>query len=176
MSKQVPWDVIPENSGIVLPEQLYKLEIDQMEETATSTGKYMIKGTFKVLEPEAQKGLLYFENFVSGQDGDLNADDPKTWANAVGAKIWKQVIDKAGVPKSGGVDLVCSQAKGQQVLAEIGVEVEQKEGKYKGTERNRARRWYRVGERPVGGASGAAAAVAGSKPAGSPPPFRPGQV
>ena len=51
-----------------------------------------------------------------------------------------------------------------------------KEGKYKGTERNRARRWYRVGERPVGGASGAAAAVAGSKPAGSPPPFRPGQV
>ena len=105
MSKQVPWDVIPENSGIVLPEQLYKLEIDQMEETSTSTGKYMIKGTFKVLEPEAQKGLLYFENFVIGQDGDLNADDPKTWANAVGAKIWKQVIDKAGVPKSGGSEV-----------------------------------------------------------------------
>ena len=30
MSKQVPWDVIPENTGVVLPEQLYKLEIDNM--------------------------------------------------------------------------------------------------------------------------------------------------
>jgi hypothetical protein len=174
MSKQVPWDVIPENTGIVLPEQLYKLEIDNMEETASGGGKYMIKGTFKVLEPEAQKGLLYFENFVIGSDDDLGADDPKTWANAVGAKIWKQVIDKAGVPKTGAVDLVCSQAKGQQVLAEIGIEVEQKEGKYKGTERNRARRWYRVGERPVGGAPVSAAAAVG-KPA-TPPPFRPGQV
>ena len=86
-----------------------------------------------MLEPEAQKGLLYFENFVIGSDDDLGADDLKTWANAVGAKIWKQVIDKAGVPKTGAVDLVCSQAKGQQVLAEIGIEVEQKEGKYKGT-------------------------------------------
>ena len=87
MSKQVPWDVIPENTGIVLPEQLYKLEIDNMEETASGGGKYMIKGTFKVLEPEAQKGLLYFENFVIGSDDDLGADDPKTWANAVGGRI-----------------------------------------------------------------------------------------
>ena len=78
------------------------------------------------------------------------------------------------MPKTGAVDLVCSQAKGQQVLAEIGIEVEQKEGKYKGTERNRARRWYRVGERPVGGAPVSAAAAVG-KPA-TPPPFRPGQV
>jgi len=176
MSKQVPWDVIPDNTGVVLPEQLYKLEIDSMEETQSSTGKYMIKGTFKVLEPDAQKGLLYFEQFVIGQDGDLQAEDPKTWANAVGAKIWKQVIDKAGVPKSGDVEQVCMAAKGQQVLAELGIEVEQKEGKYKGTERNRARRWYRIGERPVGGATGAAAAANGNAKAGSPPPFRPGQV
>jgi hypothetical protein len=174
MSKQVPWDVIPDNQGVVLTAGIKKLEIDAFEETNSSTGKYMIKATFKVLEPANEAGLLYFDQFVIGSDSDLGAEDPNTWAQAVGAKIFKQVVDKAAVPRKDSVEATCIAAKGCQVLADIDIEVETKNEKYKGKERNRARKWFRVGERPVG-----TVAMPNGAPAAAPafqPAFRPGQA
>ena len=69
MSKQVPWDVIPKTPGLCCRSSCTKLEIDNMEETASGGGKHD-QGHVQVLEPEAQKGLLYFENFVIGSDDD----------------------------------------------------------------------------------------------------------
>lgn len=172
MSTSVPWDIIPDDQGVILSSGLKKLAIDNMEETSSNNGKYMIKAVFKVMEPANEEGLLYFDRFVIGSNEDLGAKDPETWAKAMGAKIFKQVMEKAGVPRKNTVEEMCHAARGCQVLADIGIEVETKEGKYKGKERNRARKWYRVGERPVDGVQAPVATAAG----GFTPAFRPGQV
>ena len=56
MSKQVPWDVIPENTGVVLPEQLVQARNRQHGGDGERGGKYMIKGTFKCSSRRLRRG------------------------------------------------------------------------------------------------------------------------
>ena len=171
MSKNVPWDSVPDNLGNVLDTNLYKFEIEQMEETATKeAAKYMIKATYVVVEPEGDKGRLMFDNFVIGTNDDPSADDPKSWTG-ISAARWKDVLVKANVPTKGTTEEVCFAAKGAQFLADVVQEVDNKPGQYQGTVRNKIKKTYRVGERTVGGA-GVAMANAASAPQAR--PFRPG--
>lgn len=167
MSKQVPWDAIPDSVGNVLPTGMYKLEVEEMLESESKKGKYMLKATFRVLEPVEQAGMVVFDNYTIGSDNDPGGDDPKSWEGIAAAR-WKDVIKKSATAQRPTVEETCHAAKGMQFLADVTVEVE-KEGEYKGRERNRIKKTYRVGEAtiPVAGANHNAGG-------GTVRPFRPG--
>lgn len=153
MSKTIPWDVIPDNIGSVVPTGTYKLEVDQMSEEQTrEKGKYMIKATFRVVEPEAEAGQNIFDNYVIGSDEDPLAEDPKTWGGIAAAR-YKDIINKAGVQRKNTVEETCMAAKGAMFIADVTQEEDKSEGKYKGQVRNRIKKTYRIGERPVVGAT-----------------------
>ena len=166
MSKQVPWDAIPDSIGQVLPTDTYKFEIEDMAESESTTKKYMLKSTYRVVEgPHA--GMVVFDNYCIGTDVDPQADDPKSWEGVAAAR-WKDILKKAAVPQKGTVEEACVAARGQQFVADVDQETETKEGPYKGKIRNRIKRTYRIGEKSAG-TSGPATLQASAASA-----FRPG--
>lgn len=168
MSKIIPWDAIPDSVGNVLPAALYKFEVDEMVETESKKGKYMIKATYRVMEPAAQAGMVLFDNYAIGTDTDPAGDDPKSWEGIAAAR-WKDVIKKSSTPQRPTVEETCHAAKGMQFLADVHVTVD-KDGEYKGRERNNIRKTYRIGEASVPNNANHPGASGGSVRT-----FRPGQ-
>lgn len=168
MSKHIPWEVIPESVGGVLPTGLYKFEIEALEEVQSSKERYMIKGTFRVLEPKSEEGMVLFDNYAIGNAGDPQADDPKSW-EGVAASRFKDLIKKAGVQQHPTVEATCVAARGALFLGDVSQETEQQDGPYKGQVRNRLRKTYRVGEKDV-------APPASMQRAAGVMPFRPGRA
>ena len=170
MSKVIPWDAIPDSIGGVLPTNTYKFEIETLEEVQSSKERYMIKGTFRVLEPKSEAGMVLFDNYAIGNEKDPQADDPKSWEGIAAARF-KDVINKAGVRRATTVEETCVLAQGALFIGDVVQETETQEGPYKGQIRNRLKKTYRVGEKD------ATSAMPNARPVGAAAvPFRPGRV
>ena len=170
MSKIIPWDVIPESVGTLLPTGLYKFEIESLEEVQSSKERYMINGTFRVLEPRSEVGMVLYDHYAIGTETDPQADDPKSW-EGVAATRFKDLIKKAACEQKPTVEATITAAHGAQFIGDVVQETETKEGPYKGKVRNRLARVYRIGEKDAGTVT-----MNHSTKTPSVSPFRPGFV
>lgn len=168
-SKMVPWDAIPDSVGNVLPTNTYKFEIETLEEVQSSKERYMIKGTYRVLEPKSEAGMVLFDNYAIGNEQDPQGDDPKSWEGIAAARF-KDLIKKSGVTQHKTVEETCTAARGNMFIGEVTQETEMKEGPYKGQVRNRLKKVYRVGEKDAAQSG----VVSGGAKSGA--TFRPGRV
>lgn len=158
---------VPDSSTV--PDNGYILEIHKVEPSTTKTGKKSYKAQLKVVEGK-YKGAMLFENFTIGNDEDPEAEEPDTWNASMGAKQFKQMVEKSGVDLDDDADEedVCNALKGARVYA-IVTEVTQTEGEYKGMTSNRVARngWYGADEKhpESAGGGGKEKAKVKSKPA-----------
>src|SRR6266850_6682810 len=105
---------VPESSTV--PDGGYVLDIHKVEPATTGTGKKSYKAQLKVVEPKKYKGSMLFENFTIGSDEDPDADEQDTWDTSMGAKQFKQMVEKAGVDLGDqDEDDLCAELKGNQV-------------------------------------------------------------
>jgi hypothetical protein len=167
--KQIPWDVISESIGTVLPTNTYKFEIEVLEEAQSAKERYMLKGTYRVVEPRSEAGMVLYDYYALGTEHDPQADDPKSWEGIAAARF-KDLIKKANVAQKPTVEETCASARGAQFIGDVTQEVDQADGPYKGTTRNRLKKLYRVGEKDAAQDGNLA------RPTASVSPFRPGKV
>jgi len=170
MSKQIPWDVIPDATGALLPTGLYKFEIEQMEEVQSQKERYMINGTYRVVEPQSEAGMVLYDHYAIGNELDPQGDDPKSW-EGVAAVRFKDLIKKASVAQKPTVEETIVAARGARFIGDVVQETETKEGPYKGKVRNKLSRVYRVGEKDAMSGSNSTPTTAAFAS-----PFRPGFV
>ena len=139
------WGEIPDSN--VLPDGVYELQIESLEDTTSGSGKRMFKCCLRVTEPKEWANHPHFENFVIGSDDDPDGAQPETRKRSLGAITLKKMLSKAGVPLD---RMVCQNAVGQRVVCNIIQTIETKEGQYKGQARNKITRWYAAGEAATG--------------------------
>lgn len=169
MSKMIPWDAIPDAVGNVLPTATYKFEIETLEETQSSKERYMLKGTYRVVEPTTEAGMVLYDYYAIGTEHDPQGDDPKSWEGIAAARF-KDLVKKANVQQKATVEDTCVAARGATFIGDVTQEVDQSEGQYKGSIRNRLKKLYQVGTKDA--TNGAAA----GRPTAPVTPFRPGKV
>lgn len=132
----------------VVPEGMYLCRIVKIVEKHSKTGKLMICPQFAIMEPKTMKGQTIFENYVLGSDEDPDANDPATFKSSIGARNYKTLLKKAGVPVAPNDDSedIAQKAAGQEILLSV-QQTEQAEGPYKGQIQNRISAYYEPGER-----------------------------
>ena len=160
--------------GITLPPGNVVFRLESLDDSeATSTGKYQIKATLRVVEPTDLGDSPFFERFVIGTDTDLAADDPLSW-RGFAAQRYRDMVLKMGMALTGTIEGDAAILTGQIVGATIKNEVQaatNRDGsanRYAGNIQARVGSWFRVGERVVGDApsnGGAAPAPAAPAPA-----------
>lgn len=155
--------IIPD-LGVQLPPGNALLKIEALDDNEeTSTGKYQIKATLRVLEPTEFADQPFFERFVIGTDTDPGADDPNSW-RGFAAQRYRDMLLKAGVSLTGTIEGDAAVAKDQPVGVIIENEVQgatNRDGtpnRYAGRVQARVKSFFRPGEKSTG--NGAAPAVA----------------
>jgi hypothetical protein len=140
-----PWDDIPDSN--VFPAMTGRFTWDKLEDGhSQSTNKRMFKANFICMEPEMYAGMYHTENYVVGNDENLNGIIPGT----MGARSMKSALAAAQVPKSNDPAQLCAvvtQSK-PQLLLSLSLS-KQETGEYAGREQNRVTSYNKVGERPV---------------------------
>lgn len=162
--------------GVVVDDGAYQLDIEEIVEQPSSSGKLMYAGAFRTVDGPGPNGTPLYENYVVGSDDDPQAEDPETWKKSVGAQLLKACLSKAQVPIYDDLDESLLAAKGQQFIAIVVKETEEKEGPYKGRVRNRIRGYYTIGEKvpgPIAGGGRGPAAAARQAAAAAAPAARP---
>lgn len=142
-------DEVPE-AGSLLPNDFYKVRVETLELKDSKGGKAMIKATFRVVEPRAFKNVPYYENYTIGSDDDPQVEDPKTWKETIGAKLFKLMLNKAQVPMEKRLAKQFRMAEGKELV----VSISQKPDK-NGKPQNNIASYFKVGERESGGQSAA---------------------
>ncbi len=161
------WDEIPDMN--VLPGGTLHFNVDELTDDESSSGKRMFRARFSVVLPVEFAGMVHFENYVTGSDEAPKALLPGSF----GTRNMKAMMKAAQVPPNNDVALLCAGAANTQFLAKVS-QVEEKEGDYKGTLRNRINAYFRIGERQVeidvvkGTGAAAAAPVAVASPVVAP--------
>lgn len=95
MDDTINWDAVPETTQ--LPQGMYRLEIEALDEAESSNGKVMFKVTFRVVEGTHEGAPLY-DNYVIGSDDDPQAERQETRDKAIGMRTMKRLFKAAGVP------------------------------------------------------------------------------
>lgn len=170
MSKVIPWDCIPDNVGNVLPTNTYKFEVEMLEEAQSKNETYMIKGTFRVVEPKGEAGMVLYDYYAIGTKDDAQANDPKSWEGIAAARF-KDLIKKSGTAQKATVEETCAAARGAQFIGDVTQEIDQQEGPYKGQTRNRLKKLYQLGTKDAGNDGNLA-----GRPTATVSPFRPGKA
>lgn len=161
MSRLIPFGNVPDSN--VFPDGIFRLKIEKIEAVMTKeregkASKLMYKTTSKVVEPKAHAGLLYFDQFVIGTEDDPEAEELLTWQTSFGARNFKKLCAKTGVPMADEEDeeSYLNNLKGAEYLATIvqkiepdkkninGVEVD---NPYKGQVRNNTTAYWAIGEK-----------------------------
>jgi len=159
-----PWDDIAD--GNVFESGVYRFEIAAFDDGKANNGKRMPKARFSCIEPPMCKGMAYFEQFVVGTDEEPDEIVPGT----MGARSMKAVFKAAQVPKNNNFAELLAGCIGNQLLIQLS-KYEERDGEYKGMQRNRATGFYKIGERDVGfTADGKKGGGGASSPKPSAPP------
>lgn len=141
---------VPDNA--LLPDNLYLLEVEDLEATESKAGKFMYKATYRVVEGD-YTGVPLFDYFAIGTDDDKQAQAQATWNASPAARRLKRLFKSCMVP-IGSVPTMVETAKGQRFSARIGQEADRStDPKYAGTPKNKIIAMYSVGAAPVSGAS-----------------------
>ena len=142
-----PWDDIPD-SGL-LPEGIFQMRGEKLEEGMTGTGKKRISLQAIVEQPEDMAGMRMFENFTIGSAEDLLAKNIATWKKSVGMSILKNDVCKAAnIPPSNEIAVIAAAFAGSMFVVDAIIQT-QEGGDWHGTKRNKFQ-YYKVGERAVG--------------------------
>ena len=172
-----PWDEIPDMN--VLPGGTLHFNLDELTDDVSSSGKRMFRARFSAIAPTECAGMAHFENYVTGSDEAPMAILPGSF----GTRNFKAMMKAAQIPPNNDVGMLCANATNAQFLAKVS-QIEEKEGDYKGSLRNRINAYFRIGERQVeldkvkgaGGLVGTAVAVGPVATQGPPAPVVPAQV
>ena len=162
-----PWDDIPDTN--VFPDGIFEFEWDSLDDGyAQTSGKRMFKARFACVQPAEFKGMGLFENYVTGNDEVLQG----IVAGAMGTRAMKAALKAAQVPANNDIANLCHSVKGSKLLMKI-VQIEEKDGDYKGQLRNKVVACFKIGTRSVEvakkpGARGAMQAPTVSAPAPAP--------
>lgn len=159
-------------SGVKLPNDLYRVKIEHLEEKAASTGKAMIVATLRVVNHAKFTGAMHIENFTIGTDDDPTVDDPQTWTKTVGASRFKTMLKKAKVRMEANLAKQFRVAEGAELVIDTLQEVDDgsKNPKYKGNVNVRITAFYEIGERQAGSKSAPQAPQTIRRAAPPPPP------
>lgn len=170
MAKIYDPNIIPD-LGAHLPPGAALIRIESLlDDEATSTGKYQIIGTLRIIEPADMADQPTYERFVIGTDKDPAADDPNSW-KGFAAQRYRDLLLKAGVAPTGNTDKDNSAAVGQIVGIEVVHEVQpdlnrdKTPNKYAGQIQARIKSYFRQGEKATGPVPVAGVPPAGAKPA-----------
>lgn len=169
MDQFFPWNEIADDN--VLPEGVFQMRTESLEDGQANSGKRMFRAQFSVVAPLEFSGTRHFENFVTGNDEAPTAILP----GAMGTKALKKYFVSAQIPQSESVGQICASAIGSEFLVTMTV-VEDKDGPFKGTRRNRITRWWKLGEKDVGVApadSSGRGVTSGVRSSAPPAPSRP---
>jgi len=168
MNDYFPWEETPDQD--VLEGGRYIMKGVKLEDGTASSGKRMFSAQMQVEQPETYKGMMLFENFVTGTD-----ENPlDIVASSLGTRRMKKNLKAAQVPGSNSVAQMCKSYEGSLFGVTVS-KYEEKDGEYKGTLRNRIGAFWKIGERQpgidteTGGKGPAASAGAGMPPVGAPP-------
>ena len=143
--KRVNWNDIPDT--MMLPAGKLLLQITEIEEVVSGSGKLMYKHKLTAIEPVEVAGMIHFENFVIGTDDDPLADSPNTWRASIGAKRMKNMYTKARVPFSESMFATMAAARGAMFVAKTVVKKDNDpNSKYFGQEQTNITTCYVVGE------------------------------
>lgn len=137
-----PWEETPDMN--VLPGGTLHFNIDELLDDVSSSGKRMFRARFSVLAPTECAGMTHFENYVTGSDEAPTAILPGSF----GTRNFKAMMKAAQIPPNNDVAMLCANAANAQFMAKVS-QIEEKEGEYKGTLRNRINAYFRIGERQV---------------------------
>ena len=154
------WDPSSVPDSSVFPGGAFELEIEELNEEASDSGKAMYRAVLRSQGPSLV-GVPHFENYVLGSDEDPNADDPATMAASMGARNLKRLLKKAGVEMSSDLDDDCARAIGQHVIGvftqftEPDLRRDGTQNQYAGQIRNRVQ-VFALGERELGEQPGVA--------------------
>jgi hypothetical protein len=181
----MPWDDIPDSN--VFPTGNYHVEGVSMEERESSTGKVMFAYEVVVKEHPATApftNMHFFENLVIGTEDDPQAEVPGTWMKGFGIKM-KQLIGAAQITEHRDVDKQCAMFPGTQFVIAIQEYKEPdktrdgQDNPYAGQARNKATKFFKVGqkepslEKTIAAPVAAPAAVAPQAPPVQPAPVAP---
>ena len=117
MGDFIPWDTIPDQRGTI-PGGLYAFELDAIEKQMSSNNTVMYKETKHVTEGPL-RGTVMYEYHNIGNDKDPLAQDPKTWAEAIGARTLKGLFKAIDVPFSSDLQAMAIMAKGKRFLQDV---------------------------------------------------------
>lgn len=158
MGRLIPFGNIPDSN--VFPDGIFRLKLEKAEPVMTKeregkVSKLMYKTTSKVVEPKSHAGLLYFEQFVIGTETDPDAENLETWQTSFGARNFKKLTAKLGVPFGDEEDeeSYLNAIRGGEYLATIVQKVEPdkksdgSDNPYKGTVRNNTTAYWALGEK-----------------------------
>jgi hypothetical protein len=152
MAKVIPFGRIRDVN--IFPDGIYRLKIEKLEPRYTKerdghAAKLMFAVSSRVVEPEAFKNMIFFENFVIGTEQDPEADELATWDTSVGGRQLKRLVQATGTPVGDEEDIETfgETMKGAEYLASIVQKVDDgsRDPKYKGTVRNVATRYWKLG-------------------------------
>lgn len=146
MAGDIPHGSIPKNT--TLPADLYTFEVEEMDDTTSSTGKRMLSLAARVAEGDFE-GTPYWENYVVGTDKDPEATQEKTWKR-MPAVQFRRLVEAIQVPKIANSAQQCQAMVGTRFSAFLDEYEDTREGQYQGEMRNRIKRYYKVGEAPQG--------------------------
>jgi len=143
--KRVNWNDIPDT--MMLPAGKILLQITEIEEVVSGSGKLMYKHKLTAFEPAEVAGMIHFENFVIGTDDDPLADSPNTWRASIGAKRMKNTYTKARVPFSESMFATIAAARGAMFIGKTVVKKDNDpNSRYFGQESTNITTCYAVGE------------------------------
>lgn len=162
MTREYDPSTIPD-PGTFFPDGAYELEIEELPEEVSTTGKAMIRGVLRSVGPD-MIGMPHFENFVLGTDSDPDGRSQEALIASPGARNLVRMLKKSGTELSNDLDDDCVRAIGQHVIGVFThfIEPEIRKGQanvYAGQLRNRVQ-FFALGERELGVTEAAPAAPA----------------
>ena len=154
MPRMMPWDEIPDSN--VFPTGNYHVQGVKLEEVLSVGGKLMYNCDVQIMDHPATKpftNMHFFENFVIGNDDDLEATVAGTWVQSVGARRMKQMLVKAQVAEKADMDKICAGFAGCQFVISIQEYKEPaktrdgQDNAYAGQLRNKSTAFFKIGEK-----------------------------
>lgn len=147
----VNWDDVPDPRSTI-PDQLVHAKIVKVTPKKSKDAQlFMIQVDFRITKGQyaSAKGMPFTEFFCLGNEDDPNFTDPST--KTFGLSRLKKVIKKSGAKVVGDLDKQVKLLVGTTIGIDIEVKIDdgKKDPKYKGQERNNARDYFAVGERPI---------------------------
>ena len=116
MNDTVNWDAVPDS--VLLPEGMYRLSVEAIDEVESSNGKKMYKVTFRVVEG-MYEGSPFYDNYVVGSDADPMAELQETRDKSIGIRTMKRLFKATQIPLSPRIGECIKTAIDQRFVAVI---------------------------------------------------------